>query len=72
MKVPRVAYPEVFFSGAHASKHFKKYLHKGVSTVSQQVKKLMSIHEDASLIPDLTQWVKDHEQPGSDVAVAVV
>ena len=31
----------------------------GVPTVAQQVTDLTSIHEDANLIPGLTQWVKD-------------
>ena len=31
----------------------------GVSTVAQRVKNPTSIHEDAGLIPGLTQWVKD-------------
>ena len=30
-----------------------------VPIVAQQVKNLTSIHEDADLIPGLTQWVKD-------------
>ena len=31
----------------------------GVPILTQQVTNLASIHEDASLIPDLVQWVKD-------------
>ena len=31
----------------------------GVPVVAQQVKNPTSIHEDAGLIPSLTQWVKD-------------
>ena len=36
----------------------KKY-HIGVAVVAQWVKNPTNIHEDAGLIPDLTQWVKD-------------
>ena len=35
----------------------------GVSVVAQQVKNTASIHENASLIPGLTQWVKDLALP---------
>ena len=31
----------------------------GAPAVAQQVRNLTSIREDAGLIPDLTQWVKD-------------
>ena len=31
----------------------------GVPVVTQRVKNLTSIHEDAALIPGLAQWVKD-------------
>ena len=39
----------------------------GVPVVAQQVTNLTSIHEDASLIPDLTQWVKDTALPQAAV-----
>ena len=32
---------------------------QGVPVVGQQVKNLTSLHEDASSIPGLAQWVKD-------------
>ena len=31
----------------------------GFLSVAQQIRNLTSIHEDASLIPGLSQWVKD-------------
>ena len=31
----------------------------GVLTVAQQFRNPTSVHEDAGLIPGLTQWVKD-------------
>ena len=58
-----------------------KTVDRGVPAVAQWVKNLMSIHDNARSIPDLTQWVKDpdcrtlqHRSPmclGSGVAVAV-
>ena len=48
------------------SKLFKLQL-GGILVVAQQVKNLISIHEDVGSIPGLTQWVK-----GSGAAVAVV
>ena len=35
----------------------------GVPIVAQQVKNLTSIHQDAGLIPGLTQWIKDLALP---------
>ena len=34
-------------------------MYHGIPVVAQQVKNPYSIHEDAGLIPCLTQWVKD-------------
>ena len=36
---------------------------QGHPIVGQRVKNLMSIHEDAGLIPGLAQWVKDQVLP---------
>ena len=36
----------------------KKFI-EGVPIVAQQVKNLTIIHENAGLIPGLTQWIKD-------------
>ena len=38
---------------------FLNYEIVGVLVVAQQVKSTTSVHEDAGLIPDLAQWVKD-------------
>ena len=47
--------------GARNTKKEKKEIikeKKGVPIVAQQVKNPTSIHEDAGLIPGLTQWVE--------------
>ena len=37
----------------------KKYKHLGVPFMAQQLTKPSRIHEDASSIPGLAQWIKD-------------
>ena len=37
--------------------------------MDQQVKNTASIHEDAGMIPDLPEWVKDPELPQGAVEV---
>ena len=41
----------------------------GVTTVAQWVKNMTGIHEDAGLIPGLTQWLKDPVFPQALVEV---
>ena len=41
----------------------KKGYNIGVPIVALQLRNLTSIHEDAGLIPGLTQWVKDWALP---------
>ena len=38
-------------------KHYSN--ERGVVIVAPQIKNMTTIHEDAGLIPGLTQWVKD-------------
>ena len=40
---------------------------EGVPVVAQGVKNSTSIHEDADLVPDLTQWIKDPSLPKATV-----
>ena len=45
-----------------SAKHAMLYLElefRGVPVVAQQIKNLISIHEDVGSIPGLSQWVKD-------------
>ena len=44
----------------------------GVPIVAQRVKNPISIHEDADLIPGLSQWVKDPVLPQTVVQVTDV
>ena len=47
------------WSNNHAANNAIKKIKTRVPIVAQQVKNLISIHEDVGLIPSLTHWVKD-------------
>ena len=50
--------------------HFRNQkIVKGVPVMAQHIKNSASIHADASLLPGLTQWVKDLALPQAAVQV---
>ena len=57
------SHPKLFWGGGGLEEQQAKSALLEVPIVAQQFTNPTSIHEDAGLIPDLAQWVKDLALP---------